>query len=261
MQMTNLTRTSFSACMALLILAMLLIGCDTQANLIQGVSVIPPIPEINTPVAVTVNGIGRCTEMEIDWGDGSRTVGAVNLSPGPTYTHTYKEIGGGKTVTVLGTIGCEGRVVTRFNMEPAVFALALSQVQSPTAQTCSVVPNFPSVRSHYLIHITTVPASGNNGINFGCSPLRSCTYDADGRPGSISDSRFPFPGLREYSLVVRVSSQVVQGGTNMSFTTTDAGSLEVCLNDDDITNNTGGYQINISVDQLGPTPMPTVAGP
>lgn len=42
----------------------------------------------------------------------------------------------------------------------------------------------------------------------------------------------------------------------MNFVTTVSGKLEVCLNDFDMTNNAGGYQIDIRVDQLGPTPVP-----
>jgi hypothetical protein len=259
MRISTVTSRSFLAGMKLLILAVLLIGCGTpggaQINLIQGVTAVQPIPAINTPVGVVVNGSGKCREMEINWGDGSRnTAQGVDLSLSPTYTHTYVGWGGGKTVTVAGKIGCEGTVNTRFTMEPIVYSLGFNQVQKPTAQTCNQVPNFPGVSSHNLVYITTVPVTGY-GIDFGC-PFQGCRYDADGKPGSAADSSFPFPGLKEYSLVLRVSSQVVQGGTNMSFTTTDAGSLEICLNDTDMSNNTGGYMVNISVDQLGPTPVP-----
>ena len=38
----------------------------------------------------------------------------------------------------------------------------------------------------------------------------------------------------------------------MQFTTTDTGFLEICLNDWDMSNNSGGYEIDISIDQLGP---------
>ena len=46
----------------------------------------------------------------------------------------------------------------------------------------------------------------------------------------------------------------MQGGTNVQFTTTSSGPLLFCLNDGDnnVTNNLGGYIIEISVDQLGP---------
>lgn len=234
-------------------IALLLEACGTPANLIQGVSPVQPIPAINAPVSVVVTGSGNCREMEINWGDSYTTTHqGVDLSGNPTFTHTFMEWGGGKTVTVAGTIGCEGKVNTRFSMEPSVYHLAFNQIPNrPTAQTCVPTPNYFPVYSHSLVHITTIPvALAPNGINFGC-PFDACTYDADGRPGSAADSSFPFAGLKEYSLVLRVSSQVVQGGTNMQFTTTDTGLLEICLNDPDMSNNNGGYEIDISIDQLG----------
>jgi hypothetical protein len=127
---------------------------------------------------------------------------------------------------------------------------------------------------HMLVHIQTFPAEPphERGINFGCFAA-GCVYDADGKLGSVADSTFPFPGKREYSLVLRVGpqvvgSQVVQGGSNVQFTTTTSGPLAFCLNDgdNDVTNNRGGYIIQISVDQLGPctftvSPTSISAGP
>jgi hypothetical protein len=44
----------------------------------------------------------------------------------------------------------------------------------------------------------------------------------------------------------------MQGGTNMRFVATSSAALELCLNDTEMTNNTGGYQIDIRIDQPGP---------
>jgi len=138
-------------------------------------------------------------------------------------------------------------------MEPSVFHLGFNVIASPTANICHQMPNnFRGIGTHNLVKIKTIPLSSfPAGVNFGC-PLNSCIYDADGRPGSIADSRFPFPGLKEFSLVLRVGTQVVQGGTNMSFISTDAGKLEICLNDSTPEDNAGGYEIDIRVDELGP---------
>ena len=102
-----------------------------------------------------------------------------------------------------------------------------------------------------LVQVSVQTVSGISGINFGCS---GCVYNADGSPGTAAASSFPFPGLREYSVVFRIGSQVVQGGTDTRFTTTASGPLEFCLNDgdNDLTNNVGGFDVTISVDQLGP---------
>jgi hypothetical protein len=87
-------------------------------------------------------------------------------------------------------------------------------------------------------------------------PGRGCRYDADGKPGSVATAPFPFPGLREFSLVLRLDTQVVQGGTNVQFTTTREANLEFCVNDNNLSDNKGGYQINVSVNQLGPPATP-----
>jgi hypothetical protein len=203
---------------------------------------------------VAVNGTGSCTALKIDWGDSLNQTfqQQIDLQSNPVFTHTFCCWGGGKTVTVEGS-GCTGKVTTRFVMEPSVFHLGFNVVPSPTAQICHQVPDFPGVLTHNLVKITTIPRSDfPAGVNFGC-PLNSCFYDADGRPGSIADSSFPFPGLKEFSLVLRIGTQVWQGGTNTSFATNgNAGSLEVCLNDSTPNDNVGGYEIDIRVDQLGP---------
>jgi hypothetical protein len=238
--------------LALFLPALLLLGCNTPVNLIRAVAPVQPIPTADKLVGVMVSGSGRCGRLEIDWGDTRKeTHDAVDLGSNPVFTHNFG-LGGGKTVTVEAKAGCEGKVNTRFVVEPSVFHIGFNQVKKSPAPTCVAAPNHPGVRARELVRITTIPATGTPGINFGCSPFRSCVYDADGRPGSIADSTFPFPGLKEYSLVLRVSSQVVQGGTNMSFVATQSGPLELCLNDTDMTNNTEGYQIDIRLDQLGP---------
>ncbi len=235
---------------ALLLLALSLPAYGDTFNLIQGVNVVQPIAMGTMPVTIVVNGSGKCREMEIDWGDMSKdTQQYVDLASHPTFKHSFAG-GGGKTVTITAKTGCEGKVRTRFVVEPSVFRLGFAQVQKPTATTCRQVPNIQTVSPNTLVRITTLPATGVTGINFGC-PF-GCWYDADGRSGSTADSRFPFPGFREYSLVLKVGLDKFQGGTNTTFVAKRSGLLEVCLNDFDMTNNSGGYQINIRQDQLGP---------
>jgi hypothetical protein len=172
-----------------------------------------------------------------------------------TLTHVFTAWGGGKTVTVEAVSGCEGKVNVRFNAPPVSRRFGLTQPGTSTCQTATSSP-LPSMIPRMLVHIQTFPLEPPNdrGINFGCLAA-GCVYDADGRPGSVAASTFPFPGLRDYSLIFRIGgTQLVQGGTNVQFTTTTSGPLEFCLNDGDkdVTNNLGGYIIQISVDQLGP---------
>lgn len=234
-----------------LFLTTLLLGCNTKVNLIRAVAPVQPLPTADKSLSITVSGSGICRSMEIDWGDTKKdSFSSVNLATNPVFRHTYG-LGGGKTITVEAKSGCEGKVNTRFVMEPSVFSVGLAQDKRTPGPTCSAPTNHPGVRSRELVRITTIPAAGFAGIDFGC-PFQGCRYDADGKPGSVADSTYPFPGLKEYSLVLRVGSQVVQGGTNMSFVATQSGPLQLCLNDKDMTNNIGAYQVDIRVDQLGP---------
>ena len=243
--------------LSVMLMASMMISCNGKANLVQGISLVPgQTIALNNAIQFTVSGSGTCEELRIDWGDGSTTdtiVGyPVDLTASPTFSHTFIGWRGGKTVTAIGIRGCEGRVNTRFTIEPSIQTIGFAQ---PGTNVCDPVPFAPStpLPPRTNVHITTTPVTGYYafGIDFGC-PFQGCRYDADGRPGSVAAAPFPFPGLREYSLVLRVGTQVVQGGTNVSFTTTQKGVLEICINDDSPSNNKGGYQINISVDQLGP---------
>lgn len=71
------------------------------------------------------------------------------------------------------------------------------------------------------------------------------------RPAPGAPFTFPFPGLRQYSLVLRVGSQVGQGGTGVPFTVAQDGQLELCMNDDVPVDNTGGWGIALTVDERG----------
>lgn len=79
-----------------------------------------------------------------------------------------------------------------------------------------------------------------------------------GWSGGKTASRFErgtvvsFPGFREYSLVIRVGTSVFQGGTDERFTITNGGVLELCQNDLDSSDNSGSWQVNIELDELGP---------
>ena len=241
---------------ALLLAAAILPGCGT-VHVIQGIRPGTPVVELNKPVDFIVSGAGGC-ELRIDFGDGSPLVqGYWDLSNNPHFAHTFERWRGGKTVTVEAVSGCEGKVNTRVTTQPAVYTIGVNYSQPPKPPICVAALDpfpwsLPGVRS--LIHVTTLLLSAApRGIDFGC-PVGGCIYDADGK-NYPADSRFPFPGFKEYSLVLRLGTQVEQGGTDVRFTTTSSASLEICLNDDDIARTRrggGGYEIHIQVDQLGP---------
>jgi hypothetical protein len=129
------------------------------------------------------------------------------------------------------------------------YALAYAQ---PGVNVCDVASStYKPLRPN-----TTVTVSSPTGlkINFGCI-ASGCIYDADGEPNSSAPSNFPFPGFRKYSLVLRMRNQyglttAFQGGTNTTFNTgNNTGMIEVCVNDDNIRDNSGGWRIDISVDE------------
>jgi hypothetical protein len=198
------------------------------------------------PMEFTVTGTGNCTMLSLDWGDGQPPLQANNVdfdaNPlGVKFSHPYNGWGGRKTVTAAGVTNCVGAANTQISVVPP-FALAFGQ-PGPTA--CSVVPNAPTVLAHSTVHITTNP-DPQVRINFGCF-LGGCVYDADGEPSSVAPAGYPFPGLRKYSLVIRIGNQIVQGGTDVFFTVTQGGPMEVCVNDDVLHDNSGAWGIFIDV--------------
>jgi hypothetical protein len=256
-----------------------------NVNAIQSISLAPgQTLALDTPIQFILGGTGKCTSVSIDWGDGSTDPIYTYASGGPidlsgsdhsaidsrTLTHTFTGWGGGKTVTVDGTVNgnvqCLGRVNLRFEVPPLEqtigwnTATPAGTVPGGTRAVCRTpTPPWPDLIPRMLVHATASLVGGGGGIDFGCF-AGGCVYDADGKPGSVADSRFPFPGLKEWSVVYMVGSplgsntQVELGGTDIQFTTRVGGPLEFCLNDgdQDLTDNKGGFVVTLSVDQLGP---------
>ena len=243
----------------------LLSGCAGKANVIQSVelSSSTTIPAVGTPVGVYVKGVGVCPGLAIDWGDGAVDFpgGPYDLATPARLSHTYSVWGGGKTVTAMATTNaCAGRANTRFKLPPVVNKFPFPQLSPPPATgrpPCRPLPGAftAPLPVPTLVHLTTIPtANGTDLIDYGC-PFQGCRYNADGKAGSVATAPFPFPGLKEYSLVLRVGTELFQGGTDVRFTPAQNAMLEICLNDDAPTRNrTGGYEIHIEVNQLGPPP-------
>lgn len=195
----------------------------------------------------TVLGTGKCTLLSIDWGDSSSDNEAnVDFDANPLgvkFSHIYNGWGGKKTVTAQGVTNCVGTAQTTISVVPP-FALAFGQ---PTPTACSVVPNAPPVLANATVHITT-NTDPRIKIDFGCA-FGGCVHDADGEPNSVAPSDYPFPGLRKYSLVIRIGTQVQQGGTDVFFTATQGGPMEVCVNDNKLSDNSGAWGLFIDVNK------------
>jgi len=262
--------------LAWLVFAAALQGCNgvpIQVNLIESVEQeVGQSPALNLQLLFKVNGVGKCSRIEMDWGDGVKE----NIFPGLvgdwdcstytdasgqarfqcTVTHVFTGWGGGKTVTAIAKEGCEGRVHTRFKVAPLSYGLAMAR---PGPNVCGAIPNRPALADRTWVRITTVPTKTRCGGIFYRDVTPHC-YDAEG--GAVAQASpttdpapvFPFLGMRMYSLVLRVGTQLVQGGTNMSFITNKAAPLEICVNEPDARLGVGGYGIDITTDQLGPAP-------
>jgi len=226
------------------------IGCGAQAGS-SGC-------QIGKPIQAMIGGVGECTMLRIHWGDGQFT-DVVNRDLGnypsqPRYvfeSHTYAGWPGLKRVTVEGITNCAGTASADFMLVRELsptdrrtdFTLGFGQ---PTATTCTPVPNMPPLRPNTAVSITTNTALPPT--NYGCV-LGGCIHDEDGKTGSSAPANFPFPGFREYSLVLRVGGDAFQGGKNTSFTTRRAGALEICVNDAVLSDNRGAWGLMIVVDE------------
>jgi len=272
--------TSWTARLAAMLALGPLQGCGgVQVNEVQSIALVTNSPTaLNRLVAVGIRGSGSCGNLRIDWGDGATTdiSGDITYRPGTNQCHweddiitgihqyicfyerrekhTYTGWGGGKTITAIAQSGCEGRVNTRFTVEPPVTVWAFAR---PGPNACDPVPGMPALASPSLVKITTVPSIG--AYSCGIANAAGDCYDPDGWNSTVgryevAPSNFPFPGRRSYALILRVGAQIEQGGTNMQFVATGADRLELCLNDPSPSTSRGGYEIDIRVDQLGPPP-------
>jgi hypothetical protein len=236
------SKTKLAACLSIPLMAAILQGCT--GGTIQGIS--GQIGALDTPSHFKVLGDGVCGKVRIDFGDGSAPADVANydFANTPAVTHTYTGWGGKKTVKAGSLENCVGTAQKIFSVAPVVFSVGYKQ---PRPSACDPVPNQPPLRKNTKVHITTNP-DPNVRIDFGC-PFGNCVYDADGMNSTVPlPPGYPFPALRPLSLVLRVGSQAVQGGTDVTFTTTQAGLLEICVNDYNLSDNTGAWGVFIEVD-------------
>lgn len=235
--------------------------CDTTFNTPCGVT-------DTQPVKIRIWGEGKCDSVGLKTGDGDTLFGPYQFDFGKAgatvpieLTHTYALAWPGiKTLHAYSASNCLGEAfetirVMRKNGTAihADFTLAFAQPpvgvfgQPIGPGPCSFVPNVRPLRTNTKISVTTNP-DPNIKINFGCA-LGGCIYGADGEQGSMAPSTFPFKDFAKYSLILKVGSQIVQGGSRVAFTTNQAGPLEVCVNDDVLSDNTGAWGITFAVDE------------
>lgn len=215
-----------------------------------------PACRMDQPLEIRVFGRGRCSLLEVDFGDGQKQeVRDADLAKSEEdyqnyllLTHTYKGWPGPKRVRVTGVTNCTGTAAWDFDLlMPDGRALLTVGLRQPVPSACAALSDPGPLRAGTVVQATTTDIQLTN---YGCL-LGGCIYGADGRPGSSASAAFPFPGLREYSQVWRIGGQIEQGGANATFTVRQPGPLELCINDNQLADNRGAWRVEISADERG----------
>lgn len=267
------------ASLILTIGAFLLGGC---AGGITGVSLAPFSRTVCDPTGAVcgvpdsematfqVSGQGKCGTIGVNYGDGAlvNTNGNFYLfTPGLIYfAHEYttqRPLGprawpGPRTVHAYSVSNCVGEarmplnvLIERTNAAGQVeFFPAFRVGLAPTAMACNVLSNTRPIRKGSTVSITEIP--GSPMINFGCA-FNGCTNNTAGNSGATHPG-FPFPGLRRHSLVLRIVSasgetQEEQGQPITRFVANVDGPLEFCVNDTVLSDNSGAWALDVSVDE------------
>jgi hypothetical protein len=242
--------------LALPLVSLPLVLCACTEGVIQSVALAPgQTPALDQQVEVIVTGSGTCGTFGVNWGDNGGVFEShnnVDLSAGFHATHTYSGWPGGRTVSIKPQSQCTGSAQTHFVTKPETISLGWNRDPNRDTRTCVEFPGKPPIPQNSMVHITSPPSPV---VNFGC-PFDGCIYDADGIPGSSADNSFLFPGFRGYSLVLRngpPNSSAFQGGKAATPFLIGAGNnLNFCENTNNPNANiTGGWQIDIRVDELG----------
>ena len=115
---------------------------------------------------------------------------------------------------------------------------------------CDVMPNTKPIRMGSTVSITEVPGTL---MNFGCAGDVTCINNTAGNSGATHPG-FPFPDLRRHSLVLRIidangGEQWEQGMPVTRFVANRTGPLEFCVNDTVLTDNSGAWVLDVSVDE------------
>jgi len=229
------------------LLAALVEACGTTGGTIRDVSF--QVAAVGSVGHFEIIGDGTCGKVQLDFGDGTTPVVIPNYEFGttPATTHTYTGWGGRKMVKAGSVENCVGMAEKVVTIGPSPTNVGYVQ---PRPTPCDAVPNRPPLRKGSKVHITTNP-NPNAVINFGCV-AGQCIYDANGIINGVAQPNYPFPGYRPLSLILRIGgTQIVQGGTDVTFLTHQAGVLEVCVNDENLGDNHGQWGLKIDVDETG----------
>ena len=193
-----------------------------------------------------IKGRGECGAIRVRFGDGTSTeVRPANFDGEVSVPHTYTGWSGPKKLTAESVENCIGQVSSTVSVEPAQLKIAMF---GRPASACSPVTGFPPVRAGSRVSVDAI-TNPESMISFNGVIKRGI----DGSPEVALGPpfAFPFPGLKAHSLVIRIGTQVEQGGKGRSFVANQTGPLEFCINDDVMGDNNGGWGIALTVDETG----------
>jgi len=243
------------AAVALPLLSAVLTGCGAPALSSISKSFSSSL-SIGHPTSFDVKGVGVCSQMQVNFGDGTppQNLTNVDFNGTPTITHTYTGWGGPKTIKAEGITNCVGTVSTQVNLLPVfkVFGIAMNG----NGLVCQFIPNIPAIRARTVLHTRAISdvVGDNAEIAFGCA-FNGCHYDLRGANIAAGPS-YPFPTLRKWSMVFRIGTQTEQGPTTLTdaatFIARQAGGLELCVNGTDLWNASGGWGVRVSADEPAP---------
>jgi len=144
----------------------------------------------------------------------------------------------------MGTVNCLGDQKSRFFVKDYPKGNDIEIGFGPTNIACTPVPGFPIIRKNSGIKITP------NGLKISYCRAEGCQYDAGGEPNTAAPASFPFPGLNKHAIVYRLGQQVVQSNSGKTiFIATQSAPLEICVNDDILSDNSLGMGFLISVNE------------
>lgn len=262
----------------LTMVALLLSGCSGG---ITGIKLYDPSRTVCDPTGAVcgvsdsvhtifqVDGQGKCDTIGIKYGDGAQENMPGNffrtggfLLPAHEYT-TQRPPGpklwpGPKTVHAYSLANCTGEAKMQLNVllrrtnaaGQVEFTPTFRVGMAPAPMACNVVPDTRPIRKGSIVSIIEVP--GGPVMNFGCA-FNDCTNNTAGNSGATHPG-FPFSNLRRHSLVLRIVSasgetQVVQGQPVTRFVANVDGPLEFCVNDTVLSDNSGAWAMDVSVDE------------
>ena len=220
-------------------------------------------------VTILVWGEGKCDSVGLDTGAGSKyyngpvDFGQAGASVPVKFTYSYSSGAawpGLKTIHAFSTSNCMGEARTTIQVMRRIGSVVRSDLpfalKQPYSFANGITPgpcilafdqqHVAPLRPNTKVTVTAKP-DPNNKINFGCL---GCSFGVDGETGTSAVAPpFPFQGMAKHSLVLRVGTKTFQGGSQTSFTTTDKAALELCVNDDNLQDNTDEWDFTISVDE------------